>query len=166
MTTKGILSILLFLLTHVTLSQPVTIQISHLGKDDSTGKALFRIVIKNNSFEKYHVQDTAILQKLGFSNHSVVPFIDKKENGIYDFFSGFCGIPGVGLPDPCLHNCCTCMSLKKGEQIQFNLDLLSCDPVAKGDFRVKVILLPIIIPPEAKKGEINFESNYVYFTIK
>ncbi|WP_315817334.1 hypothetical protein [Paraflavitalea speifideaquila] len=86
MRTSGLLSILLFLLTHAGISQPVTIRIRMNGPDDSTGKASFKVIIKNNSFQKYYVQDTTILQKYAASNHSLITRIDKRATECMIFF--------------------------------------------------------------------------------
>ncbi|MDF2189538.1 hypothetical protein [Paraflavitalea sp. CAU 1676] len=167
MTVRGILIILFFFIACVGHAQPVTIQISKQGKDDSTGKALFSVSIKNNSFQKFHVQDTAILQQYaGSPINSIAPRFEKKEKDTYEFFPGVDGVPGLPVPDPCINACCTCSSLKKGEQLQFNLDLLSCCTLKKGDYRVKVLLQSISTAPEAKEREYIFTSNYVYFSVK
>lgn len=165
---KGITLTLLLFITCPGFGQAVTIRISMQGQDDSTGKAGFRVWIKNNAYTQYYVQDTTLIQR--YTSNPILNYIwpefEKKEKEKYRYIQNADGHSGFPIPDSCMKNCCTCTILKKGEQLQFDLAIFNCCTLAKGDYRVKVLLHPLIIPQEAKKGEVVFESNYVYFSIK
>ena len=171
---KSVIYILPILIIHIAYGQPditygqqVDIKIkADRQYSNEASDIIFNVQVKNNSFNKYYIQDTSYIQKatdIPAANY-VWPYIEKKQKGKYtpgDFYRSNASL----APDSCGFYCCNCLLLRKGESIQFNVDFLSPYKLEKGEYRVFVTLHAPSSPATESGVYTEFKSNYVYFTI-
>jgi hypothetical protein len=167
---KGIICILPVLMFQVAYSQEVDIKIKADRRYSHEAKNItFNVLIKNKLFKEYYVQDTLITQRtVGTGACTIWSYIEKKDKkGKYLPGEFKYGSAPLLAPDSCLHACCTCLLLKKGDSVGFNINLLdSYNRIDKGEYRVYVLLHPPDPRKKVSKGYYTeFKSNYVYFTI-
>ena len=174
---KSVTCVLSILIIHIAYGQPdivygkqVEVKIKADRQYSEEAKNIgFTIQVKNKKFTEYYVQDTLITQGIvGTGACTIWSYIEKKDKkGKYLFGEFKYGSGPLLMPDPCLHECCNCLLLKKGDSIQFNLNLLkSYNRIDKGEYRVYVLLHPPDPRKRVSKGYYSeFKSNYVYFTI-
>ncbi len=166
-TNKLIFTLCSLLLTIAAAGQSVTVKLALQVNGDSTGNHVFRVTVKNNRFERYYVQDTTIIQshRCFLYQFSMTTDIERKSKGKYELVDDRCS-SGDPAPDQCLLNCCTCVRLLKGDQVHFDVKLIDCCTLTKGNYRVRLRIFPITIPADAGKDEdLWFKSNYVDFSI-
>jgi hypothetical protein len=104
---------------------------------------LYEVEIKNDSFPRYWVQDTAFIKAHygynGWAHFYII--LSKKVNGTYISYEKFKRHPGdVFSPDSCFDHCCSCIFLQPGESVKMILPLLAPYNIEKGDYQMEVTI--------------------------
>jgi hypothetical protein len=165
---KSIICVLPVLMIQLAYSQKVDVKIWADRQYSEEAKNIgFTIQVKNKKFTEYYVQDTLYDQRNTLTPAFIFPYLEKKEKGKYlPWQFGERGGGASLYPDPCSSECCNCLLLKKGDSVQFNLNVLAGYKLDKGEYRMFVVLHPPKAPKKVSmKVYTEFKSNYVYFTI-
>jgi hypothetical protein len=105
---------------------------------------IFELEIRNDSFPKYWVEDTATMRRdvlghpLGLFNVIVTKY---GKEGTYDSVKVHRG-DAVPIIDSCLQNCCNCEILERKQAFRIKLPLVKNYLFAKGHYVIYVTLHP------------------------
>lgn len=129
----------------------------------------FSFSIKNKKLKKFLVQDTSFIRNR-LNNpiyNSLTPFLQLKSDSGYVQFEEL-EFRGVSTPvfDTCYWECCNCIHLKKGKQLNFIMPILKPYKLIKGQYRLQVSLVPPGMDCKNCRHNREIFSEYIYFTVR
>jgi hypothetical protein len=164
-----LIMVLELITSNVANAQKATIYVKLLDSSSSNAaEYIFNVEVKNVSFDKYWVQDTAFLRSLleHPTDNLIYPYLEKRVGSRFKIYEHYKYRAGVGIRAKCLDSCCNCIFLKKSESLKINLPILKCYNMEKGEYRLQVTIGPPLFSCDACKQLGQIYSKYIYFRVR